>query len=89
MAEQKTGVSASTVTPPAAAAAATQQVEKVQPPLEISARNGAVKIVKDGNEVNIDFDPMIVQELGAYQRCKVRLKFTEGGGVTVMPYVQQ
>lgn len=91
MAEQKIGV-ANTTPPnptPAAAATATAQPEKITPPQEIVARGGAIKIVRDGKDVTIDIDPMIVQEVGSYQRCKVRIAFQEGGGVRVLPFVQQ
>lgn len=71
-------------------AAATEQTSeaKVVPPEEMFSMNKSVNIVKDGKEVMIVFSPTIVEEIGAYRRCKVNVKFTQGGSVQIIPVME-
>lgn len=59
--------------------------ESVQPPLEISSLNEAIKIVKDGKDITIIINPYVVEEIGSYRRCPVKINFKEGEGLSVIP----
>lgn len=56
-----------------------QSGDKIATPLEMKSQNGAITVVKDGNDVTIRFSPLIAQEIGSYRKAKVGVKFTEGG----------
>ena len=63
--------------------------EKIEPPVEISSVNKSIQIIKDGNEYTIRFAPLVAEEIGAYRRCNVCVKFTEGGRVQVLQDVDK
>tara|TARA_R110002096_G_scaffold51401_1_gene134396 strand:+ start:294 stop:551 length:258 start_codon:yes stop_codon:yes gene_type:complete len=64
---------------------ATSKADEVVVPLELSSINGGIKVIKDGDEVTLMFNPTISEEIGAYRRCNVIVKFKEGGSVRVVP----
>lgn len=62
-----------------------QNSETLKVPTEMKSRNGSVQIKVDNGDITIDLDSIIVQEIGAYHRCKVRVFFKEGQGISVVP----
>jgi len=58
---------------------------EVKVPLELSSINQSVRVVKEGDEVSIYVNPTIAEEIGAYRRCNVMIKFKEMGQVQVIP----
>lgn len=61
--------------------------EEVKVPVEFSSINKSISVVKDGDQISIIISPTIAEEIGAYRRCKVMVKFKEGGPLQVIPEV--
>lgn len=59
--------------------------KQIAVPTEYSSRNMAVKITKQADELTIELHPTIVEEIGAYRRCPVKVIFKEGQSVIVHP----
>lgn len=75
--------------PKAPAAEPAQDTAPAEPeitaPLQMNSLNGAIAITKDGDDIEIVLQPTIVEEVGAYRRCPVKVKFKEGHGPMVIP----
>jgi hypothetical protein len=67
------------------AAAATAESEKIQVPVEFTSMNGFVRVQREGDQTTIMLHPTIVQEIGAYHRCRVKVIFRENQGIQVIP----
>lgn len=54
-------------------------------PKEYFSKGNAIQVRIEGDQITLMFDPVIVQEIGAYHRCKVRVQFKEGQGPLIIP----
>jgi len=70
---------------PAAVQVKSKASEKVAVPVEFSSMNKSINIIKDGDRITMSLNPTIVEEIGAYRRCVVKVSFTENGAVQVIP----
>lgn len=81
MAEQKTTVKIDVKDPVKDPA----PVETIAVPKEYYSMGRAIRVEINGDQVTIDINPIIVQEIGAYHRCKVRVQYKENQGPAIIP----
>jgi len=77
---------AKTIPPPAQPPA--KIAETVSVPKEFFSKGNAIQVQIQGDMITLVLDPVIVQEVGAYHRCKVMVQFKEGQGPLIVPMTQ-
>lgn len=60
-------------------------VDSIKIPKEIGSMNSGIRVIIDGGSIQIELNPTIAEEIGAYRRCKVTVRFQENGPVSVIP----
>ena len=59
--------------------------EKVAVPEEFASKNNGIRVVKEGDQITIMFLPNVSEEIGAYRRCNMTVRFQEGGDLEIIP----